>query len=160
MMAERKKEWEKNQKKWLLQPQQWKKRKGTNLLQLLLLITGIWFKTILYKDTQKAVCRSSRIFIFLIDACQKSIQVFCIDIVNRPLLIRKAGFNDIEDHPVVVSSRTAAGWIRKTFVLVPALQVINKSNCSRFVPFLFFHCCGCNSHFFVVICFPGKPFLK
>ena len=73
------------------------------------IITGIWFKTILYKDTQKAVCRSSRIFIFLIDACQKSIQVFCIDIVNRPLLIRKAGFNDIEDHPVVVSSRTAAG---------------------------------------------------
>ena len=35
--------------------------------------------------------------------------VFCIDIVNRPLLIRKAGFNDIEDHPVVVSIRTAAG---------------------------------------------------
>ena len=28
-MAERKKEWEKNQKKWLLQPQQWKKRLST-----------------------------------------------------------------------------------------------------------------------------------
>ena len=24
----------------------------------------------------------------------------------------------------------------------------NKSSCSIFVPFLFFHCCGCNSHFF------------
>ena len=32
-----------------------------------------------------------------IGTCQKSIQIFCIDIVNRPLLIRKVGFNDIED---------------------------------------------------------------